>query len=336
MQEQAIEAENVHKSFGKVKALAGVDLAVEQGTILALLGPNGAGKTTLVRILTTLLTPDSGQATVSGFDVVREASKLRAVIGLAGQYAAIDEVLTGQENLELVGTLYHLDKKEVRERTKTLLKQFELDEAATRRAKTYSGGMRRRLDLAASLLGRPNVLFLDEPTTGLDPASRFTMWRIIKGLVKQGVTILLTTQYMEEADNLANKIAVIDRGKIIAQGTANQLKSKVGGDVIEVHLSDKSLLRAAVKSISQLTNTELKVDEDLSRITMSAEKGTAMLAEVIRKLDSGGVVVSDIFLRRPTLDDVFLALTGHYSENSGKASPKREESEQILWRGGAK
>ncbi|MFQ5794387.1 MAG: ATP-binding cassette domain-containing protein [Candidatus Bipolaricaulia bacterium] len=310
----AIRVAGLHKSFETVQALDGVDLVVHQGTVLALLGPNGAGKTTLVRILTTLLAPDAGQAQVAGYDIVRDAAALRSVIGLTGQYASVDENLTGRENLEMVGRLYHLGRAEARRRADELLKCFELTDAAHRLVKTYSGGMRRRLDLGASLVARPQVLFLDEPTIGLDPRGRIGLWEIIKELVSDGTTLLLTTQYLEEADHLADKIAVIDTGRIIAQGTADELKSQVGGEVLELHVSDQTMIETAVDRITTLGVAVSQIDSESGQITIPVTDGTSVLTEVMRRFDAAGITLSDLALRRPTLDDVFLTLTGHTTE----------------------
>ena len=306
----AIVVERLQKAFGTVRALDGIDLTVPQGTVLGLLGPNGAGKTTVVRILTTLLAPDGGHAEVAGFDVVRDAVRLRSAIGLAGQFAAVDEMLTGRENLELVGRLYHLSRAEARERSAEVLERFDLVEAADRTVKTYSGGMRRRLDLGASLVGRPVVLFLDEPTTGLDPRSRIGLWEVIQQLVDRGTTLLLTTQYLEEADKLADAIAVIDHGRVIAEGTADELKSQVGGDVLELVVVRREQLKDAVTAISPLTCGEPQLDEDTGQVRVPVKGGANVLAEAVRHLDAAGVAIADLALHRPTLDDVFLALTG--------------------------
>jgi ABC-2 type transport system ATP-binding protein len=285
---------------------------VREGTVLGLLGPNGAGKTTTVRILATLLKPNAGTARVAGFDVLREPQSVRKAIGLSGQYAAVDENLTGRENLWMFGRLYHLSRPEARVRADELLERFQLDEAADRVAKTYSGGMRRRLDLAAALIGRPRLLFLDEPTTGLDPRSRLGMWDVIRAQVREGATLLLTTQYLEEADELATEIAVVDKGKIIARGTADQLKSQVGGERIEVVAHDAAELpRAALLLAPDGTAT---VEDHMRRITISAHGGATHLIDVVRRLGDAGIKIDDIALRRPTLDDVFLELTGHVAE----------------------
>jgi ABC-2 type transport system ATP-binding protein len=317
MSDAAIIAEGLTKSFGKVEALRGVDLQVRYGTVLGLLGPNGAGKTTTVRILTTLLAPDGGRAEVVGYDVVRDAEPLRHLIGLAGQYAAIDENLTGMENIVMVGRLYHLDQAETRTRAEQLLERFGLSEAAARTAKTYSGGMRRRLDLAASLVGRPQVLFLDEPTTGLDPRGRIEMWDVIRELVSDGTTILLTTQYLEEADRLADLIAVIDGGSVIAEGTSDELKTRVGGEVLALRLSDRGRVPEAAGAVLALGPGGGNVDNHTGEITLPVGlDGTAILTEAVRRLDAAGIELADIALRKPSLDDVFLALTGHAAEQT--------------------
>ena len=317
MAEPMILAEGLRKSFGNVHALDGVDLDVQPSTVLGLLGPNGAGKTTVVRILTTLLHPDAGHATVAGHDVVRHAEELRHVIGLAGQYAAIDENLTGLENLEMVGRLYHLTRAEARRRGAEVLERFELAHAADRTAKTYSGGMRRRLDLGASLVGRPKVLFLDEPTTGLDPRSRLELWDVIRELVRDGTTLLLTTQYLEEADRLADDIAVIDGGRVIARGTADELKARVGGEVLALRVSDRSRVPAAAGAVLGLGPGGGKVDNNTGELTIPVgTDGPRVLTEAIRRLDAEGIELADISLRRPTLDDVFLSLTGHAAEEA--------------------
>jgi ABC-2 type transport system ATP-binding protein len=321
----AIVAEGLVKRYGDVTALDGLDLAVAQGTVVGLLGPNGAGKTTAVRILTTLLEPDEGYATVAGLDVVRDARALRRVIGLSGQNAAVDEHLTGFENLDMVGRLYHLGRAASRQRATELLERFDLVDAGGRPAKTYSGGMRRRLDLAAALVAQPPILFLDEPTTGLDPRSRLGMWDVIADLVRGGTTLLLTTQYLEEADQLADRIAVIDHGKVIAQGTADELKDEVGGERLELTVADSSQVETARGALTPIGTGEAQVDRDGRRITVPVDGGSAVLVAAIRELDAAGVTVSDIGLRRPTLDDVFLSLTGHsaeeVAEDADDASP---------------
>jgi len=308
--EHAITVEGVHKRFSAVNALQGVDLHAPVGKVFGLLGPNGAGKTTLVRILTTLLKPDAGRVRVLGLDVAREAEALRPLIGLAGQYAAVDENLTGRENLEMVGRLYHLGRREAKRRAGEVLERFSLVDAANRPVKTYSGGMRRRLDLGASLVGRPQVLFLDEPTTGLDPRSRKEMWALIRELVAGGTTLLLTTQYLEEADALAERIAVIDRGQVIAEGTADELKSRLGSDVLELKLADPALLERASGALRGLGADAPQLDAETGRLSLSVTDGAQSLVAAVRRLDEAGVRLSDISLRRPSLDDVFLALTG--------------------------
>ena len=307
----AIETERLTKSFGSTQALSGLDLTVQQGGILGLLGPNGAGKTTAVRVLTTLLRPDSGQARVLGLDVVRQAAEVRHHIGLTGQYAALDDYLTGRANLIMIGQLGRLGRSQARRRADELLGRFDLTQAAGRAVKTYSGGMRRRLDLAASLIGDPEVLFLDEPTTGLDPNSRAVMWEIIRELAAEGTTLLLTTQYLEEADQLASQVAVIDAGRVVAEGTPDQLKGKVGEDRILVQLTPGSDLAAAV-AVVQAKTTGL-VDADPARwlVTAPMPARDGVTTDVVRALDAAGVRVTDVTLRRPSLDDVFMILTGH-------------------------
>jgi len=307
----AIETERLTKSFGSTQALSGLDLTVQQGGILGLLGPNGAGKTTAVRVLTTLLRPDSGQARVLGLDVVRQAAEVRHHIGLTGQYAALDDYLTGRANLIMIGQLGRLGRSQARRRADELLGRFDLTQAAGRAVKTYSGGMRRRLDLAASLIGDPEVLFLDEPTTGLDPNSRAVMWEIIRELAAEGATLLLTTQYLEEADQLASQVAVIDAGRVVAEGTPDQLKGKVGEDRIAVQLPPGSDLAAAV-AVVQAQTTGL-VDADPARwlVTAPMPGRDGVTTDVVRALDAAGVRVTDVTLRRPSLDDVFMILTGH-------------------------
>ena len=301
----------VYKSRkSEVRALDGVDLVVPEGTVLGLLGPNGAGKTTTVRILATLLKPDSGTATIAGHDVLREPDAVRRLMGLSGQYAAVDENLTGSENLWLFGRLYQLSSKDASARADELLTQFDLDDARNRVVKTYSGGMRRRLDLASALIGRPRLLILDEPTTGLDPRSRLGMWEVIRGLVRDGVTLLLTTQYLEEADELADMIAVVDHGKIIARGTADELKSQVGGERIEVVIRDRAVIAQARELLARDAGGDTTLDEHTRKLTVPAHGGAQTLVQIVRDFDDAGIHIDDIALRRPTLDDVFLALTG--------------------------
>jgi ABC-2 type transport system ATP-binding protein len=320
----AILVEGLTKSFGDVRALRGIDLSVPRGTVLGVLGPNGAGKTTAVRILTTLLQPDGGRAVVEGHDVVREAAAVRRSIGLSGQSAAIQEELTGRENLEMIGRLYHLRKADTKIRAVELLDQFDLTDAADRAAKTYSGGMQRRLDLAASLVGRPQVLFLDEPTTGLDPRSRLGMWDIIRSLVATGTTLLLTTQYLDEADELADEIVVIDHGQVIAAGTSEELKSRVGGDVLEFSVPDRGRTPDAVTAVTKVGEGEPHVDEDTGIVSIGVGgRGSDALIEAVRSLDAAGVQTQGLALRRPSLDDVFLALTGHAAEEEESGKPKR-------------
>ncbi|HVL54701.1 MAG TPA: ATP-binding cassette domain-containing protein [Vitreimonas sp.] len=312
---EAISAEGLVKIYrsrkSDVRALDGVDLVVEEGTVLGLLGPNGAGKTTTVRILATLLKPDAGRATVAGYDILRQPDQIRRVIGLSGQYAAVDENLTGRENLWLFARLYQLPSAEARRRSVELLEQFDLSDAGDRVVKTYSGGMRRRLDLASALIGRPRLLILDEPTTGLDPRSRLGMWDVLRALVREGTTILLTTQYLEEADELADTIAVVDHGRIIARGTADELKLQVGGERIEIVVHDRSRVGEARDILGRIGVGEASVDEHTRKVLVPAEGGAKRLAVVIRDLDEAGIALDDIALRRPTLDDVFLSLTGH-------------------------
>jgi ABC-2 type transport system ATP-binding protein len=324
MAEAAIAVEGLRKRFGDVQALCGIDLNAPPGTILGLLGPNGAGKTTAVRILTTLLPPDSGTARVAGLDVVKDAAKLRAEIGLAGQYAAVDENLTGFENLEMVGRLYHLGGRAARERAHELLERFSLTDAADRLAKTYSGGMRRRLDLAAALVARPPVLFLDEPTTGLDPVSRLQLWETIEARVAAGTTVLLTTQYLDEADRLADRIAVIDHGRVIAEGTPNELKDRVGGERLEVTLENYDHEPAAIEALAPLADERPKCDHGI--LVMPLDKSRGDIAEAVRRLDAAQVAIADIAVRRPTLDDVFISLTGHAAEEPQEEERDREEA----------
>ena len=313
----AVIAEGLVKTYGSVRALDGLDLVVPEGSVLALLGPNGAGKTTAVRVLTTLLQPDAGRAEVAGIDVLRRPRDVRAVIGLSGQYAAVDEYLTGFENLDMIGRLYHLGRSASRERARELLAQFRLEEAADRPAKTYSGGMRRRLDLAGALVARPQVLFLDEPTTGLDPRSRTDMWSTLSDLVAGGATLLLTTQYLEEADRLADAIVVVDRGRVIAQGTADELKAQVGGEVVEVVVREAARTTDAARVVAAAAGGEPTVDRHTRKVSVPV-RGDRPAADVLiaslRELDAEGIGVQDVAVRRPTLDDVFLTLTGHAAE----------------------
>ena len=313
----AVSIEGLVRHFGDVVALDGVDLTVPRGQVVGLLGPNGAGKTTTVRILSTLLQPTAGIARVAGFDVTKKPDEVRRAIGLTGQYAAVDEYLTGRENLRMFGDLYHLAPSYVKQRTAELLDWFDLTEAADRPARTYSGGMRRRLDLAASLIARPSILFLDEPTTGLDPRSRLAMWGVIQTLVDEGTTVLLTTQYLEEADQLAQDIVVIDHGRVIAHGTAEALKDQIGGDRIEISVSDPARIDRAAQVLRPIGHGDPVVDG--ARLLMPVSGGSTVLVDAVRLLDAEGIEVSDIVLRRPTLDDVFLSLTGHAAEEEPAA-----------------
>lgn len=322
--EPAVQVEGLVKHFGAVKALDGIDLDVPRGTVLGLLGPNGAGKTTTVRILATLLKPTAGVARVAGHDVMRHPNQVRRAIGLTGQYAAVDEYLTGRENIEMVGGLYHLRRNFVKERAQELLERFRLADAADRPVKTYSGGMRRRLDLAASLVAHPEILFLDEPTTGLDPRSRLELWDVISGLVREGTTVLLTTQYLEEADQLADDIVVIDHGLVIARGTADQLKTDVGGDRLEV-VVPADALAAATAALAPLGDAEPVVDVENRLVKVPTSGGSRVLVAGVRALDEAEVHVEDIMLRRPTLDDVFLSLTGHSAASETTEDAKGSE-----------
>ncbi|MFX0200739.1 MAG: ATP-binding cassette domain-containing protein [Candidatus Hodarchaeota archaeon] len=313
----SIEVEGVYKRFGKVEALSGIDIQVESGTVFALLGPNGSGKTTLVRILTTLLKPDSGTARVGGFDVVHEASKVRPIIGLAGQYPAVDENLTGKENLVMIGRLYHLGKNQSILRADEMLADFDIADAANRRTKTYSGGMRRRLDLAATLVANPSILFLDEPTTGLDPRSRLGLWEVIKSQAKQCNSVLLTTQYLEEADRLADRIAIMEKGKIIRQGTSQELKECCGGEVqVKVRLADRAQTSRASELLKEITRFKLNENREMGEISFPPSDRTSILAEVVRLFDIAGIEIAELGLTQPTLDDVFLSITGHIAEES--------------------
>ncbi|RFS81698.1 ATP-binding cassette domain-containing protein [Actinomadura spongiicola] len=308
----AIQAEGLEKRFGETQALAGVSLTAQAGTVLGVLGPNGAGKTTMTRILATLIEPTGGTAHVGGYDVVREAHKVRQLIGLTGQYAGVDEMLTGTENLILIGRLLGLPRRAARARAAELLDRFQLSDAAERAAKTYSGGMRRRLDLAASLVGRPQILFLDEPTTGLDPRSRNGLWDIVRGLTDDGVTVLLTTQYLEEADQLADDIIVIDRGQVIAHGTSDVLKAQVGGQVLEVRPIDQPDLDAVAKIVGDLAGAVPEVRDGLISTPITDPQ---LMPAVVRRLDEAGITVGELSLRKSSLDEVFFALTGHHTDD---------------------
>jgi len=315
MTDTIVQADHIVHTFGgTIKALDDISVSFERGIIYGLLGPNGAGKTTLIRVLTTLLKPDSGSAFVAGVDVIHNPTGAREKIGLAGQNAAVDGYQTGRENLIMVGRLYNLSKKQAKERADDVLERINLTDAANRQVLTYSGGMKRRLDLAASIVGHPEVLFLDEPTTGIDPRSRLGLWEIINELVADGTTLLLTTQYLEEADRLANRIGVIDQGKLIAEGTANELKTQVGGDVIEIHTDDE--LATVVETLRAVTASEPIVDHGRKTVTIPAPRAATSLLEAVRVLDDAGIEVHDVALRRPTLDDVFLTLTGHATEEA--------------------
>ncbi|RHA40487.1 ATP-binding cassette domain-containing protein [Cellulomonas rhizosphaerae] len=318
----AVSARGLVKRYKDVTALDGVDLTVPTGSVLGLLGPNGAGKTTIVRILATLLRPDEGSAEVAGVDVLKSPRDVRRRIGLSGQYAAVDEYLTGFENLDMIGRLYHLGAKRSRERARELLASFRLEDAADRPSKTYSGGMRRRLDLAGALVANPPVIFLDEPTTGLDPRGRADMWEVIQNLVAGGTTLLLTTQYLEEADLLADEIVVIDHGRIIAQGTSDQLKSQVGGERLELTVQDGSRLDEAARLLEPLGVSPAVLDASRRGLLMPVTGGAQVLTEALRRLDEASLLLDDVGLRRPTLDDVFLSLTGRLAEDEAAATTK--------------
>ncbi|MDV6010957.1 ATP-binding cassette domain-containing protein [Haloechinothrix sp. LS1_15] len=319
-----IKGTGLVKRYGTVTALDGIDLSVPEGTVLGLLGPNGAGKTTAVRTFTTLLKPDAGSVEVAGVDVLADPYEAKHRIGVAGQYAAVDEHLTGFENLDMIGRLYRLGRHQSRQRARDLLARFNLADAGDRPVKTYSGGMRRRLDLAGAIVAEPKVLFLDEPTTGLDPRSRIDLWEVIRKLVAHGTTVLLTTQYLEEADRLADDIVVIDHGKVIASGTAGQLKTEVGGEWLQVVVEQRSQIPEAVPALRMVATGEVHVDEDLRTITAPVVGGASALREALRRLDTTDAEVLDIGLRRPTLDDVFLALTGHAAD-AASGSDRHEE-----------
>lgn len=323
----AIEASGLVKRFGQLTALDGLDLVVPEGTVLGLLGPNGAGKTTAVSILATLLEPDEGEATIAGADLRTQPDEVRRRIGLSGQYAAVDEVLSGYENLDMIGRLYHLGRDRARARAHELLERFDLADAADRPVKGYSGGMRRRLDLAGALVASPPVLFLDEPTTGLDPRSRIELWSIIRELVSGGATLLLTTQYLEEADQLADEIVVIDHGNAIARGSSDQLKAEVGGERIEATVADAAQLDAARDALATVSVGEVELNEQSRHVVAPITGGAQVLTAALRELDARGVELSDIGLRRPTLDDVFLTLTGHRAEDTAEAGSEESDAD---------
>lgn len=328
MTEKAVEVERVTKTFGQTLALDGLSLEFEPGIVYGLLGPNGAGKTTIIRVLATLLRPTGGRARVFGNDVVKDANVVRTRIGLAGQYAAVDEFQTGRENVEMIGKLYNLSARDARRRADEVLERIRLTDAADRQVRTYSGGMRRRLDLAASMVGHPDLLFLDEPTTGIDPRSRIDLWELIEDLVKEGTTVLLTTQYLDEADRLADRIGVIDHGRLIAEGTESELKLQVGGEVVETKVRPENL-ENAIAAIQSTTHHDARVSGQV--ITIPADEGALTLAVVIRALDEVGVHPADIGVRRPTLNDVFLTLTGREAEDEAEptATPRRRRRSRV-------
>jgi ABC-2 type transport system ATP-binding protein len=331
----AIRVEGLHKSFGAVHALRGIDFTVPRGSVLGVLGPNGAGKTTCVRILSTLLQPDSGAASIDGHDVVHDAAAVRRLIALAGQSTAIQLELTGRENLQMMGRLRHLDRPDVNARTEDLLDRFGLLDAAARPAKTYSGGMQRRLDLAASLMGDPSVLFLDEPTTGLDPPARLSLWEVIHDLASRGTTIMLATQYMDEAEELADNIIVFDHGEVIAEGTSDRLKDRVGGDVLEFTVVEKSRLDDAARAVAAFATGEPRIDEHTRRVSVRVGSGGSQaLIQAVRALDSVNIVTDGLALRRPSLDDVFLAVTGHAAESEDGVAPGRSRRRAAARAGG--
>jgi oleandomycin transport system ATP-binding protein len=323
----AIEAEGLGKAFGKVRALDGIDMVAREGSVFGLLGPNGAGKTTAIRVLSTLLRPDSGRASVGGYDVARQPKQVRRLIGLTGQYAAVDELLSGQENLYMIGRLIGIPSRDARARAKELLEAFDLTDAGTKYVKSYSGGMRRRLDLAASLVGRPRFLYLDEPTTGLDPRSRMDLWGMIRGLVSEGTTVLLTTQYLEEADRLADEIVVIDHGRVIAAGTPLQLKTRVGGQVLQARPSDPADLPATERILAAFADGEDGTYTDGQMVTVRINDRSA-LGQAVRRLDDQGIAVDDLSLRRPSLDEVFLAVTGHVAEEETENGQTNDQTKE--------
>ena len=327
MTNAAIEAEGLVRTFGKVRALDGIDMVAREGSVFGLLGPNGAGKTTAIRVLSTLLLPDSGRASVGGYDVVRQPEEVRRLIGLTGQYAAVDELLSGHENLYMLGRLLGLPVSDARSRATELLGAFNLSDAATKIVKQYSGGMRRRLDLAASLVGRPRFLYLDEPTTGLDPRGRLELWGMIRDLVAEGTTVLLTTQYLEEADRLADEIVVIDHGKVIAAGTPQQLKTRVGGHVLQARPAEPADLEKTERILADFAAGGESTHSDGELVTVTIGD-RAVLGEVVRRLDDAGIVVDDLSLRRPSLDEVFLAVTGHLAEGEAASEDSGERSKR--------